>query len=102
MLDSIGALQLTSEYCVDLMPEWHDLDLKIDALTGGITNKLFRIQLPDGEEPPERHQRAAWRFLQRAVAERARTRPTRARPAHYPQMLQLGQDIYFIKEVLNL
>jgi thiamine kinase-like enzyme len=32
------------------MPEWSDFDLKIDALTGGITNKLFRIQISNGEE----------------------------------------------------
>jgi thiamine kinase-like enzyme len=30
------------------MPEWQGLNLKISVLTGGITNKLYRIQLPDG------------------------------------------------------
>lgn len=30
------------------MPQWRGLDLKIGVLTGGITNKLYRVQLPDG------------------------------------------------------
>ena len=39
---------LTYEHCVELMPEWQGLDLKISALTGGITNRLYRVQLSDG------------------------------------------------------
>ncbi len=39
---------LTYECCVELMPEWQGLDLKISVLTGGITNRLYRVQLSDG------------------------------------------------------
>ncbi len=39
---------LTGDHCLDLMPEWQGLDLKISVLTGGITNKLYRVQLSDG------------------------------------------------------
>ena len=39
---------LTYDHCLDLMPEWQGLDLKISVLTGGITNKLYRVQLSDG------------------------------------------------------
>lgn len=39
---------LTYEHCIELMPEWRGLDLRISVLTGGITNKLYRVQLPDG------------------------------------------------------
>jgi hypothetical protein len=46
--DNCAAEGLTYEHCVELMPEWQGLDLKIRVLTGGITNKLYRVQLPDG------------------------------------------------------
>jgi thiamine kinase-like enzyme len=36
-------------FLVELMPEWKGIDLRVDVLTGGITNKLYRVQLPDGE-----------------------------------------------------
>ncbi len=39
---------LTSKRCRELMPEWKGLDLKINILTGGITNKLYRVQTSDG------------------------------------------------------
>lgn len=35
---------LTCRDCVELMPEWSGLDLRIDALTGGITNRLYRVR----------------------------------------------------------
>ena len=40
---------LTIENCYELMPEWRGLNLKIDVLEGGITNKLYRVELPNGE-----------------------------------------------------
>ena len=46
--DNCAAEGFTYEHCVELMPEWQGLDLKIRVLTGGITNKLYRVQLPDG------------------------------------------------------
>ncbi len=39
---------LTYEYCIELMPQWQSQELKIDLLTGGITNKLYRVRLLDG------------------------------------------------------
>lgn len=39
---------LSYEDCTEMMPEWEGLDLKVGVLTGGITNKLYRVQLPDG------------------------------------------------------
>lgn len=39
---------LTYEGCIALMPEWKGLDLRIEKLSGGITNKLFRVQLSEG------------------------------------------------------
>lgn len=39
---------LTYEYCIELMPQWQSQELKIDLLTGGITNKLYRVRLSDG------------------------------------------------------
>lgn len=38
------------ERCLQLMPEWKDLDLRIEPLTGGITNKLFRVQTSNGSD----------------------------------------------------
>lgn len=37
---------LTYEHCVELVPEWQGLNLDIKVLTGGITNKLYRVRLP--------------------------------------------------------
>ena len=39
---------LALEECHDLMPEWRGRVDKIEPLTGGITNKLYRVQLSDG------------------------------------------------------
>jgi thiamine kinase-like enzyme len=41
-------LNLTYEDLIELMPEWKGNDLRVDTLIGGITNKLYRVQLPDG------------------------------------------------------
>jgi len=41
-------VNLTHEDFIQLMPEWKGIDLRVDVLTGGITNKLYRVQLPDG------------------------------------------------------
>lgn len=46
--DSSMTEDLTYEHCAELMPEWQGLDLKISVLTGGITNRLYRVQLSDG------------------------------------------------------
>lgn len=37
-------LELSYEDCIEIMPEWKGLDLHIDPLIGGITNKLFRVR----------------------------------------------------------
>jgi hypothetical protein len=47
--DNCAAEGLTYEHCVELMPEWQGLDLKIRVLTGGITNKLTGFNCPTGE-----------------------------------------------------
>jgi len=39
----------TKDICYDLLPEWKGLDIYIDKLSGGITNKLFRIRSEKGD-----------------------------------------------------
>ncbi len=49
MTESNDMIQgLTYEHCIELMPQWEDQELKIDPLTGGITNKLYRVRPSDG------------------------------------------------------
>ena len=38
------------EYCLDLMPELKGLELCIQELKGGITNRLYRVSSPDGRD----------------------------------------------------
>ena len=39
----------TQETCYELLPEWKDLEIRITQLSGGITNKLYRIQSKKGD-----------------------------------------------------
>ena len=41
--------EFTTEVCLLLLPEWKDLDIHITQLSGGITNKLYRIQSEKGD-----------------------------------------------------
>ena len=41
--------EFTTEVCHQLLPEWKDFDIQIIELSGGITNKLFRIQSEKGD-----------------------------------------------------
>jgi len=41
--------EFTADTCYALLPEWKGLDVRITQLSGGITNKLFRIQSPKGD-----------------------------------------------------
>ena len=41
--------EFTPEICYDLLPEWKDIDVRITTLSGGITNKLYRIQSAKGD-----------------------------------------------------
>lgn len=41
--------EFTKAICYDLLPEWKGIDIKIDQLSGGITNKLYRIQSEKGD-----------------------------------------------------
>jgi thiamine kinase-like enzyme len=41
--------EFTQEACYELLPEWKGLDVRITQLSGGITNKLYRIQSPKGD-----------------------------------------------------
>jgi thiamine kinase-like enzyme len=41
--------ELTPEICYELLPEWKGTDVRITQLSGGITNKLYRIQSVKGD-----------------------------------------------------
>lgn len=41
--------EFTPEVCYELLPEWKGLDVRITQLSGGITNKLYRIQSEKGD-----------------------------------------------------
>jgi thiamine kinase-like enzyme len=41
--------EFTPEICYGLLPEWKGLDIKISQLSGGITNKLYRIRSEKGD-----------------------------------------------------
>ena len=41
--------KFTPETCYELLPEWQGLDIRISQLSGGITNKLYRIQSEKGD-----------------------------------------------------
>lgn len=43
-----GTNGLSYENCIELMPEWKGQELEIGPLTGGITNRLYRVRLADG------------------------------------------------------
>ena len=51
MLDSTSLLEkdFTEEIVCELLPEWKGLDINISQLSGGITNKLYRIQSEAGD-----------------------------------------------------
>ena len=42
-------IEFTQEICHELLPEWQGLDVNISTLSGGITNKLYRIQSEKGD-----------------------------------------------------
>ena len=42
-------MEFTQEICHELLPEWKGVDIKISQLSGGITNKLYRIQSEKGD-----------------------------------------------------
>jgi thiamine kinase-like enzyme len=42
-------MEFTPEICYELLPEWKGVDVKISQLSGGITNKLYRIQSEKGD-----------------------------------------------------
>jgi thiamine kinase-like enzyme len=41
--------EFTPEACYELLPEWKGLDVRISQLSGGITNKLYRVQSSKGD-----------------------------------------------------
>jgi thiamine kinase-like enzyme len=49
MKNSLLDGQLTIKECHDLLPEWKGLDIQIKQLSGGITNKLYRIRSKKGD-----------------------------------------------------
>ena len=51
--DAYWTRSLPQDVCCELLPEWKGLDIKISQLSGGITNKLYRIQSKQGITPSE-------------------------------------------------
>ena len=51
MSDSTSLLEreFTEDVCCELLPEWKGLEIKITQLSGGITNKLYRIRSTAGD-----------------------------------------------------
>jgi thiamine kinase-like enzyme len=51
MSDSASLLdkEFSEDICCQLLPEWQGLNIKITPLSGGITNKLYRIQSAAGD-----------------------------------------------------
>jgi thiamine kinase-like enzyme len=51
MSDSTSLLEkeFTEDVCCELLPEWKGLEIQISQLSGGITNKLYRIQSTAGD-----------------------------------------------------
>jgi len=41
--------EFTQEICWDLLPEWHGLPVRIQELSGGNTNRLYRVQSAKGD-----------------------------------------------------
>ena len=41
--------EFTLETCYEILPEWKGLDIRITELSGGITNKLYRIRSEKGD-----------------------------------------------------
>jgi thiamine kinase-like enzyme len=41
--------EFTPETCYELLPEWKGIDVRITELSGGITNKLYRIRSEKGD-----------------------------------------------------
>ncbi|MFC1890402.1 phosphotransferase [Thermodesulfobacteriota bacterium] len=41
--------EFTPDICYELLPEWEGVDVRITQLSGGITNKLYRIQSEMGD-----------------------------------------------------
>ncbi len=41
--------EFTPQTCYELLPEWKGLDVRISQLSGGITNKLYRVQSEKGD-----------------------------------------------------
>ena len=41
--------EFTPEICYELLPEWQGCDVDISILSGGITNKLYRVQSEKGD-----------------------------------------------------
>jgi len=41
--------EFTTKVCHQLLPDWKGLDIRINELSGGITNKLYRVQSDKGD-----------------------------------------------------
>ena len=47
--DNLLNQEFTPETCYELLPDWKGLDIRITQLSGGITNKLYRIRSEKGD-----------------------------------------------------
>jgi thiamine kinase-like enzyme len=43
-------MEFTHHFCISLMPELSGLDLDIQELKGGITNRLYRVKSSNGRD----------------------------------------------------
>ncbi len=49
MTNNLLKREFTPDVCYDLLPEWRGVEIRITQLSGGITNKLYRIQSEKGD-----------------------------------------------------
>ncbi len=49
MTNNLLNREFTPDVCYDLLPEWKGVEIRINQLSGGITNKLFRIRSEKGD-----------------------------------------------------
>ena len=42
-------VEFTQDICYELLPEWQGMDIRITQLSGGITNKLYRVRSEKGD-----------------------------------------------------
>ena len=64
--------EFTQEICYELLPDWKGVDVKISQLSGGITNKLYRVQSEKGDYTVRMPAFAAQMVMARRASSRLR------------------------------